>query len=602
MESVTEKRTKNSKVTRAFCISLVILILISILNWGIVSGWGNVEITRVNILGDNGMKYSALMYVPSSATNETPAPVIAMYHGNSGNARNHESWAVEFSRRGFVVLSVDNLGSGDAEYSNSLGRYVVPDLFTEYLLSLPFVDTSRFVTSGHSLGGDIVAEMTLKYQPAVAMLSDGGAATFANAEEVYHGNILILNGLADKLNQVDAYRETTRQLFVKTGTMEEDEGIVPGQVYGSFEAGNANMLVEIPDQIHEAAFISADHIAALLDFTQNAMDVPNYIDANDQIWIWKDIVGQIGMVSFAVTLILFALLLISKIPFFASIKQPLPRNIGMRGKDLAISITCALVFPVLSLYTGAFGLVNLLGAREPNFSLFNLCFTNIAMATLVALNVFGLIMFALFHNVWGKKKFQATIRDYGLTSEGHKGLDWALIGKSLMLAVIVIAVGWTYLAIQGALLGTDFYSLFFGYKPIPMFKLKYFIPYMIVWALCFVVAAVGMNVERRLPSTGSEAKDTAIAIVFNVLLAAGTLTAMVLIENAIQISLGTDGKSLASWGTDITRLWGMPIGMIIGAGGNTYLYRKTGNVWLGAIMMGFIAALGACLYGQIHFA
>ena len=165
-----EKTAKKSWTTRAFLISLAVLVLISLVNWGIISGWGNVRIFRVNLIGDNGMKYSALMYVPQNATNDTPAPAIAMYHGNSGNARNHESWAVEFTRRGFVVISVDNLGGGVAEYSEALGRYAVPDQFTKYVLSLPFVDTSRFVTSGHSLGGDTVVEMTLRYNPAVCRL------------------------------------------------------------------------------------------------------------------------------------------------------------------------------------------------------------------------------------------------------------------------------------------------------------------------------------------------------------------------------------------------------------------------------------------------
>lgn len=601
MNGTKETKKGVSKIVRAFLISVVVLLVCSMLNWGVVTSWGKVDITRLTLVGDDGLEYSALMYVPENATNETPAPAIAMYHGNSGNGRNHESWAVEFARRGFVVISVDNLGSGDAEYSEQYGRNVVPDLFTNYLLELPIVDATRFVTSGHSLGGDAVVEMTMKYQPAVCMMSNGGAASMLNHEDTYYGNILVLNGTADKLNVIGPYRETTQQIFVRTGTMEEGQEIVPGQVYGSFEEGNANMLVEIEDQIHEAAFIDPDHIAALIDFTQQAIEVPNPIDANDQVWMWKDVLGLLGMFALAASMILLALCFIERVPFFASIKQPLPRNIGMRGKDLGISITCALVFPLISLYTGAFGLINLLGSQKTNYDLFHLRFTNIAMGTLVALNVFGAIMFLLFHKVWGKKKFNATLRDYGLTSEGSTKLDFKLMGKCLLLAIFVVAIGWSYLAIQEGLLGTDFYCLFFGYKPIALFKLQYFIPYMIVWALCFAVAAVGMNVERRLPSTGNETKDTIIAVVFNVVLAAGTITAMVFIETAIQISLGSEGKSLATWGTDITRLWGMPVGMIIGAGGNTFLYRKTGNIWLGAIMMGFIAALGACLYGQIQF-
>ena len=51
----------------------------------------------------------------------------------------------------------------------------------------------------------------------------------------------------------------------------------------------------------------------------------------------------------------------------------------------------------------------------------------------------------------------------------------------------------------------------------------------------------------------------------------------------------------------MTRIWGMPVGMIIGAAGNTYCFRKTGNIWLGAFLMGTVCALSACTYGQIAF-
>ncbi|MBQ7859058.1 MAG: hypothetical protein IJ347_02840, partial [Faecalibacterium sp.] len=102
-------------------------------------------------------------------------------------------------------------------------------------------------------------------------------------------------------------------------------------------------------------------------------------------------------------------------------------------------------------------------------------------------------------------------------------------------------------------------------------------------------------------STGSETKDTVIAMIFNGFLATVTITAMTIIENAIQIKLGYNGVALASWGTDITRLWGMPVGMFLGGSGSTYLYRKTGSIWPGAFVMGFVCCMAACLYGQIQF-
>lgn len=37
----------------------------------------------------------------------------------------------------------------------------------------------------------------------------------------------------------------------------------------------------------------------MLNFTQSAFEVPNYIDGGDQVWMWKDVWGMIGMISFA---------------------------------------------------------------------------------------------------------------------------------------------------------------------------------------------------------------------------------------------------------------------------------------------------------------
>lgn len=593
---VMKRSVSTSK--KVFLISLAVLLLLSLVNWGLVTGWGDTRVTRINLVGDNGMQYSALMYVPKAATNENPLPGIMMYHGNSGNARNHESWALEFARRDFVCLSVDNNGAGNGEYSGKIGNLASPDLFTNYFVELPFVDAQQLVFSGHSMGADITLQMAADYQPVACVISDCGPF---GTEDPYYGNTLYINGKADKLNPIDDYRQRAKDRFTLNGVEVEDEVLVPDKVYGSFEEGNASMLTEIDGQIHEGAFVSHNHIAALLNFAQKSVQAPNPLDGDDQIWFMKDMVGLLGMLSFAFFLVALAVVLIDTVPFFQHLKQPLPRNIGMRGKDLAISITAALLFPVLCLFTGSFGLVNLFGTKAPNVPIFQVRYTNIAMATVIALNLLGLVMVFVFHKVWGKKKFNAGIRDYGLTSEGSSKLDWLLIGKAAALAVTVVAIGWLYLAVQGGLLGTDFYCMFFGYKPISANKFGYYIPYMLVWVVCFVMAAIGMNVERRLPSTGKENLDTLIAVVFNGLLATAGITIMVIVENSIQLSLGTSATALANWGTDITRLWGMPVGMFIGGAGNTYMYRKTGSVWPGAILMGIVCALNSCLYGQIQF-
>lgn len=586
----------------AFFISVALLILVSLLNWGVVTGWGNTKITRLTLVGDNGMQYSALLYVPKNATNDTPAPAVLAFHGNSGNARNHESWAVEYTRRGYVFMAIDYLGAGDGEYNHSLPLERTAEVFTQYLLSQPFVDAERVMSTGHSMGGGTAYTIAKMFNTAGLISSDG--RWWVNGEEgsIYTGNYAVISGGADDKCPPEKMRGLVLESFQSNGS-DMDE-LIPDKVYGSFEEGNVRYYTEIPGQVHEGAFVDSGHIQAHLDFTMKCIEAPNYLEPDDQIWQLKDFAGLAGMIVLVATMIFFALMVIEAVPFFASIVQPLPRNIGLRGVGLAISVAAGLVFPLLCLYTGTFGLIEVLGGTgssvPANIPLFPLHFSGISMALVVGISLLGSITLILFLLTDGKRQ-KATLRDLGLTSEGKAGMDWTLPGKALLLAVITAAVGWTYLAIQGAVLGTDFYCQFFGYKPIPAIKFPSYLGYIVVWMLCFIIAAIGMNVERRLPSTGKERLDTLIAMVVNVVLAAGTVTAVVIIQNAMQVANGGTATALGSWATDITRLWGMPVGMSIGAAGNTYLYRKTGNVWLGAFLMGIICALGCVLYGQLRY-
>lgn len=589
-------------ITRAFLISLAAMLLISLVNWGVVTGWGKVKITRINLVGDNGMKYSALLYVPENATNDTPAPAVLAFHGNSGNARNHESWAVEYTRRGYVFMAIDYLGAGDSEYDHSLGLSRTAEVFTDYLLAQPFVDSEQVISSGHSMGGGTAYTIAKLYQTKGLISSDG--RWWINGEEnsVYTGNFAVINGGSDDKCPSQKMQELVLEAF-RTNGSDMDE-LTPDQVYGSFEEGNVRFYTEIPGQIHEGAFVNSDHIAAHLDFAMKCVAAPNYLAPDDQVWQQKDFAGLAGMLLFVITMILFALMLVEKIPFFSIIAQPLPRNIGLRGVGLAISVIAGIVFPLICMYTGTFGLTALLGGRgssEPaTFALFPLHFSGISMSLVVGISLLGSLTLILFLFTDGKKQ-KATLRDLGLTTEGTTALNLSLVAKALLLAVITAAAGWAYLAAQGELLGTDFYCQFFGYKPIPGVKFSSYLGYIVVWMICFVIAAIGMNVERRLPSLGNERLDTLVAVIVNIVLAAGTVTAVVIIQNELQVANHGASTVMGTWGVDITRLWGMPVGMSIGAGGNTYLYRKTGNVWLGAFLMGIICALGCVLYGQLRY-
>jgi hypothetical protein len=44
----------------------------------------------------------------------------------------------------------------------------------------------------------------------------------------------------------------------------------------------------------------------------------------------------------------------------------------------------------------------------------------------------------------------------------------------------------------------------------------------------------------------------------------------------------------------------MPLGLFFAGAGNTYCFRKTGTIWLGAFLMGILVSLMACTFGCLH--
>lgn len=419
----------------------------------------------------------------------------------------------------------------------------------------------------------------------------------------FETSMLFLLGTADKVLGVEDSYLRAAQMFAAFGAdLDPTVPVETGVAYIN-ESGAVYQHLLVEDQIHEGAFIDATAIGYQLDFVQSLIEAPNPISGSDQVWMWKDVMGFLGCLAFAAWLCATVLFLMDKVPFLATLRQPLPRNIGLRGPGFAISVIAAIVFPIIAIYFGGFGILGLLGATDAytnvEYGIFRLRFTNIAIGIVVALTLMGLITLVAYLLVDGRK-YKATLHDLGLTTEGKKGLNFKQIGTAFLLACLVIFIGWSYLSIQRSVLSTDFYCLFFGLKAVASRKVVYYIPYLIIWMLCFVVAAIGMNVERRLPSTGNEKLDTAIAVVFNGLLNCLGLTVIILIENYLQIRAGAGASSLDGWGTDVTRLWGMPLGMFIGGAGSTFCYRKTGSVWLGAFLFGAVAALMACTFGQVH--
>lgn len=618
------KNRRRRNVRRGFVLCLALLILAAAVNWGVITGWGDVRIDRIKIVGNDGAEFSALIYVPENATDATPAPGILMFHGNAGNARNHESWAVEFSRRGFVVLSIDQFGAGNSQgyfdggqsgAVSTMAKVYEADQWYQYMLNLPIVDNDYIISSGHSMGNGAATALGAKYQAKVilaaspaALLSEEDTDEYAQAWRTYTGNYVNLTGLVETTKE-KAEQEGLAMLQKRDPSATEFE---LGTLYGSFEDGNAFLYILEPYRIHEAAFVSRQTIGNLLKYGQMAIGdaVPRYIDSVDQVWMYKDYTGLFGIFAFGAFVCALALLLIEEVPAFAAVRRPVPRNIGLRGPGLLVSVVLAVVFPYIVLKTDAFGIIGgrfYTNLREAGFQM---GYSNMAFGVVIGLNLLGLLGFMLYFFTDGKKH-GLTVEDLGLTPEHyHSGdgagakvvcvMGWIL--RTIALSAAVVAVAWSLVRLQGEVLGTDFYAWFFGVKDIVIHKIPYYMNYLVIWVICFVVASMGINVERRLPTTGKEWLDILIAMAVNIVLATFVITVVVAVKWQLQ-SAGSPADTNLIWkmGVDTQRIWGMPVGMAVGVGGSTFLYRKTGNTWLSAILMGTVACLMCVLFGGTRF-
>src|SRR3954464_1958059 len=71
-----------------------------------------VAVRDVRFAGTNGTMMSALLFIPRGVTNKNPAPGILAVHGYINSRETQSGFAIEFARRGYVVLALDQTGHG----------------------------------------------------------------------------------------------------------------------------------------------------------------------------------------------------------------------------------------------------------------------------------------------------------------------------------------------------------------------------------------------------------------------------------------------------------------------------------------------------------
>ena len=156
---------KKKKYWRIIAISLAVILLASIVSAVVKTNVGKTLIREVNI-NTRGGTLSGVLYIPKDALEndgkgnyESPRPAVILSHGYLNSNQMQDPNAIELSRRGFVVFSMDMYGHGNSDLSNSsddpTGSGAVLGALDayNYVRELPYVDATRIGIAGHSMGG-----------------------------------------------------------------------------------------------------------------------------------------------------------------------------------------------------------------------------------------------------------------------------------------------------------------------------------------------------------------------------------------------------------------------------------------------------------------
>ncbi len=348
------------KTLTLLCVALVLIVLGSCLAGLFNSGNGTVKVSRIKFEGENG-QLSGLLYMPKDASADNPKPTVIVTHGYLNSAEMQDANAIELSRRGFVVLALDQYDHGhskldhDVYEDTSFFGVWLPfwansmDDAVQYMYEQPYVlkdvnGNGIIGVTGHSMGG---------FSSTMALASDEMQYALTGVRKIYAGltegsdfqytSILGIDAAtADALGGGRTMGKVAAQYdefffndpSVEGGTVRHKDYVStpdgmtflqqtePAKADTWYETSDGGKrIIYQPAQTHPWNHFSKTTTAHAISFYQTAFaDYSSYlkdIDANSQIWQWKEFFECVALVGFILLIAAVAAILL-QLPFFSN--------------------------------------------------------------------------------------------------------------------------------------------------------------------------------------------------------------------------------------------------------------------------------------------
>ena len=441
----------------------------------------DVTIEDIRFQSANGKTLSALLYLPANATVENKAPAILAVHGYINSREAQSGFAIEFARRGYVVLALDQTGHGYSDppaFSDGFGG---PDAL-QYLRALDRVDTNNIGLEGHSMGGWAVlaaaAAMPDGYRSVVLQGSSTGPPFAADGTPAWPRNIAVVFAQFDEFAELmwgTKRAQDVNQSAKLQALFDTETAVLPNTLYGSIDSGSARMLMQ-PPVTHPGNHLSHESIAAALDWFAQTLKGGRTLESSDQVWFIKETGTLIAFIGLVILIIGSLRLFLSFDVFGSLVVSSYDSAFTHRTGRWWLLASLSAIIPVLTFY--------------PLFSWAETVFAPNTWFTQGITN--QILVWALFNATIATLIMKVTPAGRPQSAE--------LPGLSLVLACLIIFVSYFAVLVVDLVFTVDFRFWFVGLKALSLAQfqlaLLYVVPFLIYFIGVLRPLHCGLSVEK----------------------------------------------------------------------------------------------------------
>ena len=477
-----------------------------------------------------------------------------------------------------------------------------------FLAGLPYVDEKRMAVSGHSMGTWASWSVAAAYSgtemaPKAFVLQAGELFTkdVYDSENISFNNVLLLTAKWDEFSMFRDYStRTVDDSVIQNDISSEFLGVSPGtgqwnKTYGDFTDGSARRR-ELVMTNHRLLTHNKKAIAVTIDWLDQAIGIDTDLKNTDQTFLIKELLVLIAMFS-AIASMFALLMILLNIPFFSTVAHP---EIIMEREDrvskgwkwwrgaLITILIAGLSYPFMTQL--GHGLLPL-----PETTVFRMTIGNGFLSWYLFLILVMLLTTILSWKKSKKKNEPLDYCDLGLSAPEKKDrFDWGLLGKSTIVSFLMLAFMYILCFVCEKAFLLDFRFIWPFFKGFSFERFLQFLAYFPIFAIFFILNNSKIFAQMRNSGTAKKGfKGFLSCWSRNALLMVGGILLLIFVEY-IPFFIG--------WGPGADLLFSPTFGgpfmslMIVFAPQIlvfsvlcTIAYRRTGNVYIGAMTVAAMA-------------